>query len=57
VSDMQVPWTALTGLSDEGLEDPLYDSQAMREFVGADLAWESPHIELGRANQRRFVVL
>jgi hypothetical protein len=27
-------------LSDEGLEDALYDSQAMREFVGFDLARE-----------------
>jgi IS5 family transposase len=27
-------------LSDEGLEDALYDSQAMREFVGVDLARE-----------------
>ena len=27
-------------LSDEGLEDALYDSQAMREFVGIDLARE-----------------
>jgi transposase, IS5 family len=27
-------------LSDEGLEDTLYDSQAMREFVGIDLARE-----------------
>jgi hypothetical protein len=27
-------------LSDEALEDMLYDSQAMREFVGTDLARE-----------------
>jgi len=27
-------------LSDEGLEDAIYDSQAMREFVGIDLARE-----------------
>jgi IS5 family transposase len=27
-------------LSDEGLEDAIYDSQAMREFVGVDLARE-----------------
>jgi IS5 family transposase len=27
-------------LSDEGLEDALYDSQAMRDFVGIDLARE-----------------
>lgn len=29
------------GLSDEGLEDAIYDSQAMRGFVGIDLARES----------------
>jgi IS5 family transposase len=29
------------GLSDEGLEDAIYDSQAMREFVGIDLAREA----------------
>jgi hypothetical protein len=28
------------GLSDEGLEDALYDSQAIRRFVGTDLAHE-----------------
>ncbi len=28
------------GLSDEGLEDALYDSQAIRRFVGTDLARE-----------------
>lgn len=28
------------GLSDEGLEDAIYDSQAMREFVGIDLSRE-----------------
>jgi len=27
-------------LSDEGLEDAIYDSQAMREFIGIDLARE-----------------
>ncbi len=27
-------------LSDEGLEDAIYDSQSMREFVGIDLARE-----------------
>ena len=27
-------------LSDEGLEDAIYDSQAMREFVGIDLSRE-----------------
>jgi IS5 family transposase len=29
------------GLSDEGLEDAIYDSQAMRGFIGIDLARES----------------
>ncbi len=29
------------GLSDEGIEDALYDSQAIRRFVGVDLARES----------------
>jgi IS5 family transposase len=29
------------GLADEGVEDAIYDSQAMREFVGIDLARES----------------
>lgn len=29
------------GLSDEGTEDALYDSQAIRGFVGIDLNWES----------------
>ncbi len=29
------------GLSDEGIEDALYDSQAIRGFVGIDLARES----------------
>ena len=29
------------GLSDEGIEDALYDSQAIRCFVGIDLARES----------------
>jgi IS5 family transposase len=29
------------GLSDEGLEDAIYDSQAMRSFIGIDLARES----------------
>ena len=29
------------GLSDEGIEDALYDSQAIRRFVGIDLARES----------------
>jgi len=28
------------GLADEGLEDALYDSQAIRRFVGTDLARE-----------------
>jgi hypothetical protein len=28
------------GLSDEGLEDALYDSQVIRCFVGSDLARE-----------------
>ncbi len=29
------------GLSDEGMEDALYDSQAIRRFVGIDLSRES----------------
>ena len=29
------------GLADEALEDAIYDSQAMREFLGLDLARES----------------
>jgi IS5 family transposase len=29
------------GLADEALEDALYDSQAMRDFVGIDLSRES----------------
>jgi IS5 family transposase len=29
------------GLSDEALEDALYDSQALRDFVGIDLSRES----------------
>lgn len=29
------------GLSDEGIEDAIYDSQAIRDFVGIDLARES----------------
>ena len=29
------------GLSDEGIEDALYDSQAIRHFVGIDLSRES----------------
>ena len=30
-----------SGLSDEGIEDALYDSQAIRRFVGIDLAREN----------------
>jgi IS5 family transposase len=30
------------GLSDEGIEDAIYDSQAIRGFVGVDLTHESP---------------
>lgn len=29
------------GLSDEGMEDTIYDSQSIRRFVGIDLACES----------------
>lgn len=29
------------GLSDEGIEDAIYDSQAIRAFVGIDLGRES----------------
>ncbi len=29
------------GLSDEGMEDAIYDSQAIRSFVGIDLAREA----------------
>lgn len=29
------------GLSDEGIEDAIYDSQAIRDFVGIDLASEA----------------
>ena len=29
------------GLSDEGIEDAIYDSQAIRQFVGVDLSRES----------------
>lgn len=29
------------GLADEALEDALYDSQALRDFVGIDLSHES----------------
>jgi len=29
------------GLSDEGVEDAIYDSQAIRGFVGIDLTHES----------------
>jgi hypothetical protein len=29
------------GLSDEGIEDALYDSQAIRRFVGIDLGHEA----------------
>jgi len=29
------------GLSDEGIEDAIYDSQAIRGFVGIDLTHES----------------
>ncbi len=29
------------GLSDEGVEDAIYDSQAIRRFVGIDLAREA----------------
>lgn len=29
------------GLADEALEDALYDSQALRDFVGIDLSRES----------------
>ena len=32
---------AMLGLSDEGIEDALYDSQAIRRFVGIDLARET----------------
>jgi IS5 family transposase len=28
------------GLSDEGIEDAIYDSQSIRRFVGIDLGWE-----------------
>ena len=31
------------GLSDEGIEDAIYDSQAIRRFVGIDLAPEVRH--------------
>lgn len=34
-------WNALVGLSDEGIEDAIYDSQAIRGFVGIDLNRES----------------
>ena len=27
------------GLSDEGIEDAVYDSQSIRRFVGIDLVW------------------
>jgi IS5 family transposase len=29
------------GLSDEGIEDAIYDSQSIRSFVGVDLTHES----------------
>ncbi len=34
-------WQQWYSLSDEGLEDAIYDSQAMREFIGIDLSRES----------------
>ena len=45
------------GLSDEGIEDALYDSQAIRRFVGIDLGREASlmprHINRAKGNQRR----
>ena len=32
------------GLSDEGAEDAVYDSQAIRRFVGIDLSREEPRM-------------
>src|SRR3954449_9820823 len=29
------------GLADEAVEDAIYDSQALRDFMGIDLSWES----------------
>lgn len=37
---MYVAWQCF-GLSDEGIEDAVYDSQAIRAFVGIDLGHES----------------
>ena len=34
------------GLSDEAIEDALYDSQAIRRFVGMDLARDTPSSSL-----------
>ena len=34
------------GLSDEGIEDAIYDSQSVRGFVGIDLAVESGRVPL-----------
>ncbi len=40
------------GLSDEGVEDAIYDSQAIRRFVGIDLSWESAPDATTRLNFR-----
>jgi IS5 family transposase len=43
------------GLSDEGVEDALYDSQAIRRFVGVDLSHESAPDAMTRLNFRHLL--
>ncbi len=43
------------GLSDEGIEDALYDSQAIRRFVGVDLAREAAPDATTRLKFRRLL--
>jgi IS5 family transposase len=43
------------GLSDEGVEDALYDSQAIRRFVGTDLSRESAPDATTRLNFRHLL--
>ena len=35
------------GLADEAMEDAIYDSQAMRNFIGVDLGGKSVHADAG----------
>jgi len=43
------------GLSNEGIEDALYGSRAIRRFVGIDLARARPHRTPRRLKRRRLL--